>query len=712
MKNVYLIASFVLATSIANAQMPELSFEFFASGFSSPTSITNTGIIDDGRLFIVEQNGLIKFIKSGNTSIFIDLSEVVGSPDDNLGGYDNELGLLGLAFHPDHQNNGYFYVNYTNTNTNTVIARYSVSSSNSDQGDASSELILLEIDQPFQNHNGGCINFGPDNHLYIGMGDGGSGGDPDGYGQNMTSLLGKLLRIDVDADSPYIPNDNPFVGNNDYAPEIWASGLRNPWKFSFDKLTGDLWIGDVGQNAFEEIDFQSTNSNGGENYGWNCYEGFAAFDNSGCNDTYTDPIHIYVNDGFGGTSGCSVTGGYVYRGSTYPNLYGHYIYGDYCSGKTYTIYDDEGGMGWQNTTQEDTEISMSAFGEDLNNELYIADQATGIIYSVVDTSVLSESYDEPESVDYDPISNRYFISNTGTGEILVRENSGFVSVFADVGSGPHGLEVIGNEIYACSGSRLKAYDLTTGEETVDVNLNAVFANGITHKGNDVFVTDFSGSKILRYNIESENFNTYIDNFPSTPNGIYYDDINDRMLVVSWGSNAPIYEINLTDSSYSVAANTPLGNCDGIAMDNDGDFYVSAWSNNSINKFSSDFSGEFEVAVSNMSSPADIFYNRDSDTLAIPNSGNSTVVFVGYGTVSNDLNNNFKTNKLNFYPNPIKANEKMTFNEFVKNIELFDLRGKLIQKLEMDGSKSILIPNVNGGIYILKTENKYSKIIIE
>ncbi len=388
MKNIYLSLLVVITSISTQAQTPELEFVEWQSGFDDPIAIVNAG---DDRLFIVEQKGVIKVVDDGNISTFMNIQNIVNDGD-------SEQGLLGLAFHPNYATNGYFYINYTNntstgsTGNQTSISRFSVSPTDANEGDASSEEVVILIDQPYWNHNGGSVNFGPDGYLYIGMGDGGSGGDPDGNGQNMLSHLGKILRLDVDNGSPYsIPASNPFVGANGYAEEIWASGVRNPWKFSFDKTTGDLWIGDVGQNAWEEIDFQSASSDGGLNFGWNCYEGDAPYSSAGCNDTYTFPIHTYVNDGFGGTSGCSVTGGYVYRGSSYPNFVGHYVFGDYCSGKIYTIYDDGGGMSWETTTQENTSFYISTFGEDASGELYLADLGSGTIYHIEDNSDATET---------------------------------------------------------------------------------------------------------------------------------------------------------------------------------------------------------------------------------------------------------------------------------------------------------------------------------
>src|SRR5690554_2313016 len=244
----------------------------FATGFSDPVEIAHCG---DDRLFIVQQGGAIKVVNSDgsvNAENFLNLSSLISTG--------SERGLLGLAFHPNYESNGYFFVNYTNTSGNTVIARYSVSNSNPNVADPSSGVILLTINQPFSNHNGGCIKFGPDGYLWISMGDGGSGGDPNNNGQNKSSLLGKMLRIDVDGETYTSPSDNPFVGT-DGADEIWAYGLRNAWKFSFDRETGDVWIADVGQNAIEEINHESS-TEPGLNYGWRCYEGNNTYNTSGC----------------------------------------------------------------------------------------------------------------------------------------------------------------------------------------------------------------------------------------------------------------------------------------------------------------------------------------------------------------------------------------------------------------------------------------------
>lgn len=360
-------------------------------------------------------------------------------------------------------------------------------------------------------------------------------------------------------------------------------------------------------------------------------------------------------------------------------------------------------------------------------------------------SLFSQSYNKPESVDFDSNTGLYYISNSGEGSILsyhpASDNLDFFVTGLEVG--PHGLEVVGNELFICSGSRLLAFDLTTQEQTLDLNLNADFANGITHKGNDVFVTDFIGKDIYRYNVASGTANIYIENFNHTPNGIFYDHLEDRLLMVCWDSNAPIYEINLSDSSSSIITTTSLSNCDGITMDNNGDFYVSAWSNNAINKFNSDFSGSSTVVVPAMSSPADIYYNIDSDTLAIPNSStnSSSVVFVDFSTsnsytcnltgcseLSDDSGEystieeceaNCETMSMDanglmtssFFPNPTKSGHLLTVSKEITHIEIYDLKGVLMLKQTIDNNYRVPLPELKQGLYVLKTNLSVEKILI-
>lgn len=376
LNNQFSIFLFLFFTLSLQAQL-DIELQQVASGFSSPVDITHAG---DERLFIVERSGRIKIMDCDRTVLsepFLDIDNKV-TPTSGQ----NEQGLLGLAFHPDFQNNGYFFVHYTANTEDGVIARYSVNPSNPNIADPDSEEIILNIDQPTWNHNGGCLKFGPDGYLYIGLGDGGFANDPGNRAQNRQNFLGKMLRLDVDNGTPYsIPESNPFAVDDETLDEIWAIGLRNPWRFSFDKETGDLWIGDVGQGQWEEINFQAADSPGGENYGWRCYEGNHNFNTSGCNGIgeYVGAIAEYNHQGF---THCSVTGGFVYRGAKFPSLVGQYLYVDYCSGRFWATSADGSG-GW-NTEQLGSfpGYGISTFGEDINGEMYAASLGQGRIYRV------------------------------------------------------------------------------------------------------------------------------------------------------------------------------------------------------------------------------------------------------------------------------------------------------------------------------------------
>lgn len=353
--------------------------ERVVSGLAQPLFVTSPPR-DVSRLFIVEKGGRIRILKWGALlgTPFLDISSLVS------GG--SEQGLLGLAFHPRYAENGYFFVNYTDSAGRTVVARYRVSA-NPDVADPSSATVILQVSQPYANHNGGHLAFGPDGYLYIGLGDGGSAGDPQGNAQNPAVLLGKMLRIDVDAASPYgIPPSNPFAGAGPPLDEIWALGLRNPWRYSFDRINGDLYIADVGQNRFEEINFQAAGFAGGANYGWNVVEGNGHCYPSGssCDPSpYVNPVHEYDH-----SQGCSVTGGYVYRGCKMPDLHGTYFYGDFCSGfvRTFRVV---GGVATDHQDRtaelESSGVSIdsiSSFGEDARGELYIVDFG-GEIFRIV-----------------------------------------------------------------------------------------------------------------------------------------------------------------------------------------------------------------------------------------------------------------------------------------------------------------------------------------
>lgn len=363
---------------LASAQNPTSPQIVLVQIDSNPTGLIGIYHCGDHRLFLVQQNtGIISIIDTlgANIGTFLNICTLISTG--------SERGLLGLAFHPDYLNNGRFFINYTNTAGSTVVAEYHVSA-DPNVANAASAQILLTVGQPFSNHNGGHIAFGPDGYLYIGMGDGGSGGDPGNRAQNPLDLLGKMLRIDVNNGSPYgIPADNPFVGNPAYAPEIWATGLRNPWKFSFDRETGDMWIADVGQNAWEEINFEPGEHPGGSNWGWRCYEGNVAYNSTGCAGmgTYDFPVAVYSHsapDNF-----CSVTGGYVYRGNKFPGLYGHYMLMDYCAGDFYSLFPDGNGGFTEYSLITTTISGLPAFGEDSSGELYVA-RYNGVVYRLED----------------------------------------------------------------------------------------------------------------------------------------------------------------------------------------------------------------------------------------------------------------------------------------------------------------------------------------
>ncbi len=341
-------------------------------GLNRPVYLTGAGD-GSGRLFVVEQTGAIRVIQDGKLlpTPFLDLSDRI-SRDALQGGY-TERGLLGLAFDPNYATNHNFYVDYTDLNGDTMIARYQVTGSDPNVADPASAKTILTQKQPFSNHNGGQLAFSPKNgYLYIGFGDGGSGGDPQGNGQNKGVWLGKILRIDVSkGDEPYaIPPDNPVTTDSTLAPEIWDLGLRNPWRFSFDAETGDLWIGDVGQSAWEEIDFEPANSPGGNNYGWNLMEGTHPYSSAPipAGVTLVPPIFEYSHQ-----EGIAVTGGYVYRGSAIPALQGVYLFSDWAFGTIWATTRDSSGNFQTTVLLPSKGNSISSFGQDDDHELYFTD---------------------------------------------------------------------------------------------------------------------------------------------------------------------------------------------------------------------------------------------------------------------------------------------------------------------------------------------------
>jgi glucose/arabinose dehydrogenase len=409
---IYFIVILMSATEAVSCQQVHSAGTLipFATGINNPVCIANAG---DSRLFVVDEQGYIRIVDSQgnvNPQPFLDIHARV-----KFGG---EQGLLGLAFHPQYLSNGYFYVNYTGKGDSTHISRFSVNPGDPETADPASEFKLMTIYQPFTNHNGGDLQFGPDGYLYIGLGDGGSAGDPGNRAQNLMVYLGKLLRIDVNQGNPYaIPESNPFNGNLSALNEIWALGLRNPWRFSFDRLTGDMWIGDVGQDAVEEIDMQPAASPGGENYGWRCYEGNQSYNSTGCSpaSTFTFPVYTYPHG-----EECSVTGGYVYRGSESSPYYGYYFFADYCSGRIWTLHNVSG-----NWVKEDfgqfAGYSFSTFGEDSDGHLYVAGLSSGTIFRVADNSTGIADNNKPLDIKIiqNPLSDKVRIETGLSNRVLV-----------------------------------------------------------------------------------------------------------------------------------------------------------------------------------------------------------------------------------------------------------------------------------------------------
>jgi glucose/arabinose dehydrogenase len=364
------LAGMLVPRAVAAIVWPQIALGASITGFSQPVHIANSGD-GSGRLFVVQQGGTIRLIKNGvpQATPFLDIGSRVSCC--------GERGLLSVAFPPAYASKAHFYVYYTDVNGNIVLARYGLTA-NADVAETSSEEIVLTISHPtYANHNGGQLAFGPnDGYLYMGTGDGGGAGDPAGNAQNTNVLLGKLLRLDVEAGTAtyVVPATNPFVGQASVRPEIWTFGLRNPWRFSFDRDTADLFIADVGQDSYEEIDVQPAASFGGQNYGWNIMEGFHCYNAAACNPAgLALPVAEYDHS----QGDCSVTGGFVYRGAQYPQLQGIYFYGDYCSGHLRGLQFSP--TGWQSAVLYDAGFQIAGFGQDEAGEVYVADYADGAI---------------------------------------------------------------------------------------------------------------------------------------------------------------------------------------------------------------------------------------------------------------------------------------------------------------------------------------------
>ncbi len=374
-----IVATLIAILPLAAASAERIVWpELVVSGIEAPVDI---GAPSDGsgRLFIVERAGRIHIHQNGSLlpTPFLDIRNSVGCCD--------ERGLLGVAFHPQFASNGQFFVNYTDSAGDTVVSRFQVGA-DPNLADAASEQAILNIEQPFGNHNGGQLQFGPDAYLYIGMGDGGGAGDPLNLAQDTSSLLGKMLRIDVDGTAPYaVPSDNPFLQDQSTLDEIWALGLRNPFRYSFDRITGDLFIADVGQDLIEEVHVQRANTPGGANYGWRLMEGTQCFNPStGCNNgSLTLPAFEYGHE----AGRCSITGGFVYRGSAIKTLFGSYVYGDFCTGEIFVATENDDGS-WYQEVLLATPYEISTFGQDEQGELYVAD-INGDVYRLIPPLLIS-----------------------------------------------------------------------------------------------------------------------------------------------------------------------------------------------------------------------------------------------------------------------------------------------------------------------------------
>ncbi len=429
MKKIFTLITFLLESSLMlNAQ--NLKLVQFSSGYSSPVCIENCG---DSHLFIVEQRGKIfvcdslgkKFVQP-----FLDITDRV-----LFGG---ERGLLGLAFDPDFKANRFFYVYYINKSGNTQVSRFKTILGKL-QGNKATEKKILKINQPFPNHKGGCIRFGTDGYLYIGTGDGGSAGDPNNNAQNPMSLLGKMLRIDVHTTASYqIPSDNPFVDSPNYRHEIWALGLRNPWRWSFDAVTHAIYIADVGQNLWEEVDIQQ-NGVGGNNYGWRCYEANHAFKLAGCQAKaqYVFPVYEYSHS----SGDCSITGGFVYRGNKYSSLYGKYIFTDYCTGM-FRILTNTGGTYTVTTALDGDDGAYAAFGVDKNNEIYVTNLNDGNIYHVTVATSLQDDLLAGKNIEQ---NNLRFFPNPSSGNI----NMSYTSAKAE-GVNVYITNLLGEKVFSTS----------------------------------------------------------------------------------------------------------------------------------------------------------------------------------------------------------------------------------------------------------------------
>lgn len=440
MKRILLLSAFLPVLALQAQNPVQVKLNTWATGLTKVLDVVNCG---DSRLFAVRQPGVIRIITDSNTVLptpFLDIQSIVL---DAAG----EQGLLGLAFDPDYANNGFFYVHYTGGTGNGIstIARYTVSAADSNVADPGSAVVLFTWPQPYANHNGGDLDFGPDGNLYIALGDGGNAGDPQGNAQDLTDPLGDILRIHPEPNGTYtIPADNPWVNApGDTLPEIWASGLRNPYRFGFDRQTGDVWIGDVGQNDWEEVDTWPANDYSAANFGWRCYEGNDPYNTAGClpQASYTGPVTVHQNVMNNGTW-CSSIGGRVYRGSEFPRLFGRYLYTDYCAGEFWSLTPDGQG-GWTDENLLSSGIQgFACIGDGVDGSLYAANVANGNVYRIVDKCPMpapSITSDGWEITSTPATTYQWYLNGTllagETDPVLVPQVGGDYHVAAGFGGG-------------------------------------------------------------------------------------------------------------------------------------------------------------------------------------------------------------------------------------------------------------------------------------
>jgi glucose/arabinose dehydrogenase len=722
MKKIFL-AIICAALFFSNTFSQVITVSALSTGFTRPVCIQNSGMPNDDRLFVIEKAGRIRIIDrvTGTVTVtpFLNITSRVGSSG-------NEQGLLGLAFHPDYANNGYFYVDYTNLSGRTIIARYQVSSF-PDTAMVNSEQIMMTIYQPAQNHNGGNLMFGFDGYLYISMGDGGGSGDQGtghnatyGNAQHIDSLLGKILRVDVNNPNPpyyYSPSTNPFYGSNapssiPYAgtlpgrDEIFDWGVRNPWRASIDRLTGDKWIGDVGQNAREEIDFSGRCDSLGKNYGWRCYEGIVAYNTANCQaqSSYTGPVFDYGHSG----GNCSVTGGYVYRGGLEGGMFGKYFFTDYCTGIIWST-SPNGSGGWTTTQRPQTNALMTfeytSFGEDIYGEVYIAGE-TGAIYTLRDTACAPVAYiysrdtivrcTSPVSVSAIYGQNlTYTWSVTGTGwSISSGQGTNSVSLLPGTAIGTVSVSVSNGTCNASSNSIRIYTDATfTGLDTMycsnasSVTLMATPAGGI-----------FSGAGVTGNSFNPNTAGagihpvvyTYTDNISScyfAASGCILTDTQYVHVVA-----APTVSITGADTLYCV--NDPVVTFTG-------------------NPPGGTFSGRGMTGNSFNPSAAGIGY----DTITYAYTDVSTGCSNSISTVIHvdaclGIGGNSSLLSLSLFPNP--NNGEFTLNLIMRkeqqlNAEITDVLGKVIFEKQISvttGNNSVQLNNILAkGVYLLMLRNE-------